>query len=672
MKAVRHGPGPLLIFAGAGSGKTRVLTRRIANLILEHHVHPSQILAVTFTNKAANEMKQRVEKLFGQGPIPTWVSTFHSMCSRILRLHAKCLNYTPNFVIYDSSESQAVLKRAFKKLKLDPRVIDIKTVASRIDRAKNNYQFSDSIRTDRYTPEALAHMMADLFDAYQEDLRNSNAMDFGDLLCNTVTLFTLEPQILENFQNRFQYVMIDEYQDTNRVQYLLVHQLAGKHQNLCVVGDDDQSIYAFRGASIENIRNFKKDFPQAEVITLHRNYRSTKTILDAANCIIAKNSNRQKKQMTTDNPRGRQISLFHAFDEKDEAEHITRQISSLLSEGIKASDIAVFYRTNAQSRAVEELLCENNIPYEIYGSYRFYERKEIRDILAYCRLLLNPSDNEAFLRVVNTPTRGLGASSVGALAAFADSAKKPLLAALDEALTSGAKFLTAAAKKKFTAFREIITDLQADAEKTERLLQTEDGTHSADERFNAIGIFLGTIADKTGYLAELKADDTPEADSRMENIYELLEVASEFARRAFSQGEIPTIAAFLERTSLTSDLDKENTKTSSGEAKKKPAAISLMTLHLAKGLEFKIVFLLGLEEGILPHVRALDDRTELEEERRLCYVGITRAQQRLYLSRAQERQSFGRASYYSGLPSRFLDELPRHLIDEHWSAPRTY
>lgn len=659
--AVLHDKGPLLIFAGAGSGKTRVLTYRVANLVLRHSVHPESILAVTFTNKAAKEMKERLSRIVREMRPPTWVSTFHSSCARILRANAKFLDFTPQFAIYDTSDSLSVMKRVYQRLNIDPKILEPRRVLQRIDKAKNDYKFSDSIREDRYTPRPIAEMMADAFEAYQRELLTSNAMDFGDLLCNVLTLFKLEPLILERYQDQFQYLLIDEYQDTNHVQYLLVQMLAAKNRNLCVVGDDDQSIYAFRGATIENILNFQKDFPDAKTVTLDRNYRSTKTILAAANSVIERNVRRQKKAMRTDNPNGAAVVSYLGHDENEEAEFITREIARYLEDGVSASDIAVFYRTNAQSRAVEESFFQNGIPYEIYGGHKFYDRKEIKDLLAYFRLLVNPLDNEAFLRIVNVPARGIGATSLAALIDYADSNRQSLLAALRQGLAEGARFLTTANKKKFATFADLITGLEREAVLAEAKLQGDASFDQSD----ALSGLLGMIAERSGYLAELKGQDSLDAESRIENIYELLAVASEFVQRAHALQNRVTLSDFVERASLSSDLDKT-------DGTEPVATVSLMTLHLAKGLEFDYVFLGGMEEGLLPHVRSLDDRAALEEERRLCYVGITRAKKRLYLTRAEYRDSFGRRGIGFGGASRFLSELPRDILEHRGNSQPTY
>ncbi|MFN8390519.1 MAG: UvrD-helicase domain-containing protein [Bdellovibrionota bacterium] len=667
-EAVMHGDGPLLIFAGAGSGKTRVLTRRIAHLILEHGASPSQILAVTFTNKAAREMKHRVENLFPQRSLPVWVATFHSTCTRILRQHAPLIDYGKNFAIYDSSDSMSALKRAFKRLSIDTKVLDPYQVARIIDRAKNDYQFSDSIRQNIYLGREVAEMAAQLFDAYQEELKTSNAMDFGDLMANTVTLFKLEPNLLASYQQRFKYLMIDEYQDTNRVQYLLIRQLTEKNHNICVVGDDDQSIYGFRGANVETILNFQHDFPEAKIVTLDINYRSTQNILTAANAIIRVNERRQPKTMRTPNPPGHPLTCFKAFDEKDEAEFVARELAVLFMAEFQPSDVAIFYRTNAQSRAIEEALLESGLPYQIFGGHRFYDRKEIKDLLAYYRLVLNPKDNEAFLRIINTPTRGIGSTVIAALSVFAQKSSLSLLEAANLAL-AGESPLSTAQINKLRVFVDIVQKLAVHAHTAEVILTNEKGAYAPVEVSNAIAHFIHTIAVDSGYLKHLEAQDTPEAEGRVENINELCRVAVDFVERCLDQGATPSLNDFLDRASLSSDLEQENSPIfGEGSETKLQGHISLMTLHLAKGLEFDAVFMVGLEEGLLPHNRSIDDREALEEERRLCYVGITRARKLLYLSRATDRQTYGRGNWYSGVPSRFMDDLPPEIIDDRRSG----
>ena len=665
LEAVKYGDGPLLIFAGAGSGKTRVLTRRIAHLILEHGVDASEILAVTFTNKAAREMKSRVAALFhehiasrarpglrafgSEDSLPIWVSTFHSSCVRILRRHAKYLDFTQHFAIYDSSDSLSAMKRVYKSLHVDPKTIEPRAVLSAIDRAKNDYKFPEDLKRDILFNPRYTEMIAELYAAYQAELRRSNAMDFGDLICNVVTLFKLEPKILERYNEQLRHILVDEYQDTNRVQYMLIRQLTERHDNICVVGDDDQSIYGFRGASVETILNFKKDFPSAHIITLEQNYRSTQNILSAANAVIAQNKRRQEKTMFTSNGKGDPLVCFRAYDEKDEAEFVAREITLLLRQNVSTADIAIFYRTNAQSRAVEESLCESALPYKIFGGNRFYDRKEIKDVLAYLRLLQNPADNEAFLRIVNTPARGIGATTLAAAITHADKSNASYFQLL------ASSNLPPALQKKFNSFLEVMSKLQASYESTLKILSDEHGSQNHIDQTSAIAYLLRDIAEHSGYLKALRQQDSLEAESRVENLEELSRVAVDFSERAFEQGSTPSISDFLDRSSLHSDLD---------DSKENAAPISLMTLHLAKGLEFQYVFLLGLEEGILPHIRSIDQPDELEEERRLCYVGLTRARHRLYLTRATDRQSFGRSNWYAGEPSRFIWDLPEENLDD--------
>lgn len=672
LRACKHGAGPLIIFAGAGSGKTRVLTRRIVNLISEHAVHPSEILAVTFTNKAAAEMRERISKLFAASNLEhnslrnLWVYTFHACCLRILRVHAETLGFSKDFVIYDTSDSLSALKRVYKRLKVDPKFLDPRSVMRRIDKAKNNYEFYEDVRTDKYMPREHAEITARLYEAYQEELQASNAMDFGDLISNVITLFKLDAEVLTHYQERFKYLLIDEYQDTNKVQYMLVKMLAEKYKNICVVGDDDQSIYAFRGATIDNILNFKKDYPEAEVITLDTNYRSTKNILKAANSVISKNLRREKKRMKTDNPIGEGIINFRGYSEKDEARFIVQEVSKLLSQGRKMSEFAVFYRTNAQSRAIEEALCEYKIAYEIYGGHKFYERKEIKDLLCYFRLILNRNDNEAFLRVVNTPARGLGASSVGKLSAYAEEIGLSLFKALEKVFVEGEAegLFGKGPASKFRVFHDIIQKLRIDAKNTAEILKENE---IDEELISAMSNLLKTIAEKSGYISHLKKQDSIEAESRLENIEELLRVAYEFVAQSDLEDKRPRLGDFLDRASLSSGNDAENTTVDSEQkqtamTKKREDSVSLMTLHLAKGLEFNVVFLVGLEEGLLPHVRSIDDPRALEEERRLCYVGITRAKKRLYLTRASQRQSFGQSHWYTGVQSRFLRDIPEEVL----------
>lgn len=667
LQAVQHGLGPLLIFAGAGSGKTRVLTRRIAHLIHAHNAHPGQILAVTFTNKAAREMKHRVEALFPGRSLPVWVSTFHSSCARILRRHARLLDFTDHFAIYDSSDSLSALKRTYKKLHIDPKLIEPKDVMRQIDIAKNNYEFPEQVRNNFFLGREFSETVAALYEGYQAELRASNAMDFGDLICNVVTLFKLEPAVLESYQQRFRFILVDEYQDTNKVQYMLIRQLTQANSNICVVGDDDQSIYGFRGANVETILNFRKDFTDATVITLDTNYRSSANILTAANAIIEKNIRREPKRMKTPNPEGRPLVGFKAFDERDEAEFVVRELIGLFAEGIQPEDVAIFYRTNSQSRAIEEALLECALPYQIFGGHRFYDRKEIKDVLGYYRLLLNPKDNEAFLRIINTPARGIGPSALAALMVYADKHELSLLEAV-LALQAEASPQSKAQQKKFSDFAALYSALVEERQIAESLLSGGTGLSTDAEQRDAIAQFLKAIAEKSGYFKALSLQETIDSESRIENIHELCRVAIDFTERCLEQGVSPTLNDFLDRASLSSALEQENTESSKTEGKRLSGHISMMTLHLAKGLEFDTVFMLGMEEGILPHLRSIDERDALEEERRLCYVGITRAKRLLYLSRATDRHSFGRGNMYAGIPSRFLDDLPAEVLDDRKSG----
>ncbi len=672
-KAVSQVDGPLLVFAGAGSGKTRVLTRRIANLIRNHGVEPGEILAVTFTNKAAAEMQSRVRALVRQNTGRMWVATFHSACLRILREHAEDLGFTKQFVVYDSSDSRAVMKRVFKRLKIDPKIIEPKTVLSFIDKAKNNYLDAEDLRSASIVPDSMSELVADLYQAYQEELLACNAMDFGDLLCNALSLLKLDKVILNKFRRKFRYILVDEYQDTNDVQYQLINLLAAEHKNLCVVGDDDQSIYAFRGATITNILNFSRDYPDAVVVTLDTNYRSTENILKIANRVISANEGRQEKTMVTGNEPGEKVSCIKSYDDQEEAEFVVREITSLIAAGNSYSDIAVFYRTNAQSRAIEEALFESGTPYEIFGSHKFYERKEIKDILSYLKLLINKKDNESFLRIINTPARGIGATSVGKLTAWAEQQGLSHLEALEKLATENygdkkPSFLAAALEKKLAGFFALYKSLETKKTKAEKTLALSDpDTSSGSANYEAIAELIRAIAEESKYLAKLRSEETPEAESRIENIQELMRVAADFvSKNSLDNGVMPKVEDFLDRTSLATDMDKNLEKQGSEESNQ--GNVSLMTLHLAKGLEFNNVFLVGLEEGLLPHSRSLESKEDLEEERRLLYVGITRAKKRLYITRTTNRTTFGRNSWYAGMPSRFIEDIPESLTEDHGSG----
>jgi DNA helicase-2/ATP-dependent DNA helicase PcrA len=636
-KAVLETEGSLLVFAGAGSGKTRVLTYRIAHLIQEKGVSPRNIFAVTFTNKAADEMRERVEHLLGGSAKGIWISTFHSACAHILRGHIDRLGFGRNFVIYDEEDQERHLKTVMKELDLDFKMFHPRAMQSRIDRLKN-----EGILPEQYAPSPFnifEKRLALVYQKYQEDLRRNNGVDFGDLLLFVTLLFKKFPDVLRSYQNLCRYVMVDEFQDTNLIQYQLIKRLVEGHRNVCVVGDDDQSIYRWRGAEVGNILNFERDFPGTAVITLEQNYRSTQHILAAANHVVKKNRFRKEKALWTENPEGELLTLYVAEDEADEARFVVRKISEdILSNTKELSrayrDIAIFYRINAQSRALEEELVKHQIPYTIVGGLKFYERKEIKDILAYLKLIANPSDGISLKRIINQPPRGIGEKTMERIALFSKEKGLPLYEGMRETLKED--WLPSGVRERIGGFVRLIEEFRQEA-KTLSLSQ----------------LTLALLA-RTGYLERLKAEGTEEALSRVENIDELVNVLTEL-----EQGEDVddtrlrevSLETFLEKVSLVTDVDlyadKEN-------------RVSLMTLHCAKGLEFPVVFIVGMEEGLLPHYRRGEEAEDLEEERRLCYVGITRAKKKLYLSRAEERSTFGVGR--ANLASRFLDELPYELI----------
>jgi len=634
-KAVLETEGPILVFAGAGSGKTRVLTYRIAYLIEERGIPPWNIFAVTFTNKAADEMRERVERLLGGSAKGTWVSTFHSACARILRRHIEPLGFQRNFVIYDEQDQERHLKAIMREADLDFRMFHPRAVRAAIESLKN-----EGITPDQYLPDTyniFQKRVALVYQRYQEDLRRNNALDFGDLLTFVTILFRRFPEILRHYQEQCRYVMVDEFQDTNLIQYLLLRQIAERHRNICVVGDDDQSIYRWRGAEVGNILNFEKDFPNTKVITLEQNYRSTQNILRAANEMVRRNRSRKEKVLWTENPEGEILTLYVAENEGDEArfvvQNITEQIhppsqtNFLGRTGRVYRDIAVFYRINAQSRAVEDELVKHRIPYTVVGGMKFYERKEIKDILAYLRLISNPSDGLSLKRVINVPSRGIGEKTIERIEIFSKERRVPLFEGMEQALKED--WLPPAARARIGEFLLLIKGFR-DERRTLSLSQ----------------LTLALLA-RTGYLDRLKEEGTEEAFSRMENIDELVNVIMELEQ----EEEGASLEAFLDKVSLVSDVDLYEDKGN---------RVSLMTLHCAKGLEFPVVFIVGIEEGLLPHYRRGDEIEDLEEERRLCYVGITRAKERVFLSRAERRSTFGVGR--ANLPSRFLDELPLELI----------
>jgi len=651
-EAVRQTEGPLLILAGAGSGKTRVIAHRIAYLVSEKIAYPDQIMAVTFTNKAAQEMRERVERLLDMDCRAMWVSTFHALCARILRREAHNIGLSRDFTIYDSADQQAVIKQLLKEYHLADETYQPRMVLSRISSAKNRMEGPESFNN---TWNVRDKEIGRLFEGYIKALKNASAVDFDDLLLATVELFDKNPSVRERYAHRFKYVMVDEYQDTNRPQYLLVKQVAGKHRNLAVVGDPDQSIYKWRGADLRNIMDFESDFSDAQIVKLEQNYRSTEVILDAASAVIANNRNRKKKALWTDIKGGAKIKLFRGSDELEEAEYITRIVRKQLEEDYKALT-AVLYRTNAQSRAVEDSLRAAGIAYIILGGVGFYERKEIKDALSYLKLILNPHDDIALRRIINVPTRGIGKGVMDALESVdvsqVDMNLPPLLAGLSPTIAQDSlwtklvtavdgRLLTSRQVASLAAFRDLITTLADVAAK------------------ESVSILLGKVLDQSGYLRDLREDKSEESEARIENLMELVSAAREYETR---EGE-PSLGGFVDRLSLLSDVDKE-------DRQKTDPKVMMMTLHSAKGLEFPTVVLAGLEEGLFPHSRSRDDEAELEEERRLCYVGITRARKQLVLTSAARRRVFG--EYQNTEPSRFIEEIPADLVEQEqsYSQPR--
>ncbi len=617
--------GPLLVLAGAGSGKTRALTYRVANL-LEHGVPPWAIMAITFTNKAAAEMRERIEKLAGPGAQEVWVSTFHAGCAKILRRDIEKLGYTRSFTIYDDDDQMSALKEILKKLNIDEKFLPPREIKAKISDAKNRLLgpqewFSSSDRDYR------CQMIHDVFSAYEEKLKSSNALDFDDLIVRTLDLFTLHPPVLEAYQRKLRYIHVDEYQDTNYAQYMLVRLLAQQSRNLCVVGDDDQSIYGWRGADIRNILDFEKDFPDATVIKLEQNYRSSANILDAANQVIARNENRKDKALWTQQGPGEMIRLYRADDEREEAAWVCEQIRALEAQGEDASRCAVLYRTNAQSRVMEEAFVRTGVKYRIYGGLRFYDRKEVKDILAYLRVMINPADDISVRRIINVPKRAIGDTTVTELARYAAEQEMPLLTAcMDVPDTLGSR-----AKKSVEKVGELMMSLtmMAESMKLTELVQY--------------------VIDTTGLESQYAKEDSDEARSRVENIREFVGAVQEFENKA----DNPTLTDYLENVALVSDLDA---MTEDG------GAVTMMTLHSAKGLEFPNVFMIGMEENLFPSMRSRDDPARMEEERRLCYVGITRARERLYLSHASRRMLYNQMQFNDR--SRFIDDIPARLIED--------
>ena len=626
-QAVQHTEGPLLILAGAGSGKTKVLTVRIAHLLAQG-VNPYEILAITFTNKAAKEMKSRVEGLVGDIANRIWLSTFHSFCAKFLRFELdNFLGYNSNFTIYDTSDSQAVIKAALKALNLDDKYYPVGAMIGAISDAKNKLLFASDFR--KQARDFYQQKVADVYEYYERELRKNNALDFDDLLLVAVKLLQSNEAVLDKYSKRFRYVMIDEYQDTNHAQYLLAKLLASHWKNIAVVGDADQSIYAWRGADIQNILDFEKDYPNCTSIKLEQNYRSTKIILDAANAVIENNEGRPKKNLWTDKTEGAKIQHFTAQSEHEEAAFIGDTIAKKHDiHGVPYGDMAILYRTNAQSRVLEEALIKRALPYTMVGGTKFYDRKEIKDVLAYLRVLYNPFDDLSLLRIINVPKRSIGATTVAKLQDYARANGTSLFMTLTQLhLVDTIKGKT---KEKLEEFGILIFTLVA---------EMEDRT---------VLDILESILDRTGYLAQLEESTDPQDQARAENIGELLSVAKDFQ----DTNPTGTVEDFLEQVALVNDVDS---------FEQEESKVTLMTLHAAKGLEFPIVFLGGLEEGLFPHSRTLMNPEEIEEERRLAYVGITRAEKELYISNATTRTVFGRTSSY--LPSRFIDEIPEELVD---------
>ena len=629
--AVEHLAGPLLVLAGAGSGKTKVLTCRIANL-LEQGVAPYRILAITFTNKAAAEMRERVDRLVGSAAKDIWLSTFHSFCARLLRYEIEALNgYNKNFVIYDASDSKTVVKQCLKDLNLDEKQYPPNQVQANISDAKNQMMLPDAFA--RTADNFHRQKIAEVYAMYQKVLRQNNALDFDDLLLLAVQLLQENNEVREKYQTRFQYILVDEYQDTNGAQYLLTKILAEKHRNLCVVGDADQSIYGWRGADIRNILDFEKDYPDAATIRLEQNYRSTKTILAAANAVIENNQNRKPKKLWTQNAEGESIHTYCALNEREEAGFIAREIIRLHREmGISYGDIAILYRTNVQSRAIEEGFMREGLPYTMVGGLKFYDRKEIRDLVAYLHVIFNPLDAVSLLRIINVPKRGLGGTSMARLNDYAAANGMSLFDVITSPeVLSSIPGVTARTKTPLEAFSIMMFDL----------LARQNTTPLSD--------FIEQVLDASGYIRALEADEKPENRARVENLREFIGVAKDFE----STSENPSLEEFLNHIALISDIDDTDFA---------DERVTLMTLHAAKGLEFPVVFMTGMEEGIFPHTRALMESSELEEERRACYVGITRAQTKLYMTHARQRMIYGNITSFP--PSRFLNEIPASCTAE--------
>ncbi|MBA2424775.1 MAG: UvrD-helicase domain-containing protein [Actinobacteria bacterium] len=624
-EAVQHTEGPLLVVAGAGSGKTRVLTHRVAHLVHDLKVRPNEILAITFTNKAAGEMRERLERMLGATARAIWILTFHAACGRMLRREAERLGYRSTFSIYDDQDQVRLVKACLEELGKDPKRFSPRGIHSQISRAKN-----ELVSPEEYLSRVASfwdQTVAEVYELYQRRLHASNAVDFDDMLMLTVQVFERFPEALSRWQKSFRYILVDEYQDTNHAQYRLLQLLGGKHGNVCAVGDQDQSVYGFRGADIRNITEFENDFPGTHVVTLEQNYRSTNSILRAANSVIEQNTERKPKHLFSDLGEGDPVRVVELEDEHAEARFAAAEIAGLIDQGLSASEIAVFYRTNAQSRVLEDVLVRQDVPYQVIGGPRFYERAEVRDATAYLTVLVNPSDAGSLLRIANRPRRGIGDTSLARVVTYADTTGRTLWDALADPEAAG---VTSAACRAIRGFRSTMESLMAQAQDL------------------PVDQLLERMLEKTGILDAYEAERTIEARGRIENLQELVGVAREYRQQTADA----SLAGFLQDISLVSDQD-----TIADDR----GLVTLMTLHNAKGLEFRAVYVIGMEEGIFPHIRAIEEQG-VEEERRLCYVGMTRAMERLTLTHTLSRSLWGRRSY--NLASRFLDELPREVERE--------
>ncbi len=632
LEAVKHVDGPLLILAGAGSGKTRVLTHRIAYLVKEKDIKPSNILAITFTNKAAKEMRKRVDELVGDIGSDIWVSTFHSTCVRILRREIEKVGFDKNFVIFDSQDQQTVIKDCLKMLNLNDKNFPPRAMLDIIGRAKDELQDSAAY-TKMYANDFRMNKIASIYELYQKKLKENNALDFDDIIMYTVKIFKENPIVLDYYSKKFKYILVDEYQDTNTAQYVLISLLAKKNRNLCVVGDDDQCVYMWRGANIRNILDFEKEFKGCKVIKLEQNYRSTKTILNVANSVIKNNEGRKPKSLWTDKEEGSKVMYYEANNEHEESLFVESEIKKNTTfENHEYKDFAVLYRMNAQSRVLEEMFIREGIPYKIFGGVRFYDRKEIKDVISYLRVICNPADNISLKRVINVPKRGIGDTTVGCAENLANERSESIYSVVSKAVDTPELKKAAAKLEGFVTMIEKFRDAS--------------GTMKISE-------LITEVIAKSGIEEEYKNENTVESQTRIENIKEFISVALEFEASDSEQG----LEEFLANVSLVADIDNLQEENN---------YVALMTLHSAKGLEFPVIFMVGMEEGVFPGYRSMGSESELEEERRLCYVGITRAKEKLYLTNTKCRTLFGSTTY--NRPSRFLGEIPPHLLDEKWKT----